>query len=341
MPEADAGLEWMGRALDLAADPRAPRGENPRVGCVILDAEGRLVGEGFHLGAGTAHAEVVALAQAGDQARGGTAIVTLEPCRHTGRTGPCAQALIDAGITRVVFAQREPTSVAGGGGEYLRDAGVVVIPGVRADDAYALNREWTIAVQRGRPFVTAKMAVSLDGRVAGEGGKRVQITGPQAKVYAHQIRARVQAVVTGSGTALRDDPTLTVREVDVPVSGQPLRVVVGRRQLPASLRLFDDAAPTLVSHERDPERLLADLYHRGVRHALLECGPTMLRAYWQAGLVDEMDWLLAGVWLGAGPRVFPEGERLDEQVTVSSVEPLGQDVLVRVRPEDPGNREDR
>lgn len=327
--ETAAWLPWMDRALSLAVDPRAPRGENPRVGCVIVDSEGQLAGEGFHEGAGTGHAEVVALAAAGDRARGGTAIVTLEPCRHTGRTGPCTQALLDAGITRVVFAQSDPTETAGGGARLLREAGVEVVTGVRESAAGAINREWSVAVTRGYPFVTAKLAVSLDGRVAGCGGKRVQLTGPQAAVYAHELRARVQAIVTGTGTVLADDPSLTVRHAQLPPSGPPLRVVVGKRPVPPDSAVLDDQAPTLIVHERDPLAVLRDLYARGIRHVLLESGPALLRAFLAAGCVDELDWLLAGVWLGSGPRGLTPGERLDARVTVAATTTLGQDVLLQ------------
>ena len=167
----------MAEAIDLAQHPGAPRGENPRVGCVIVDADGDVVGRGWHGGAGTDHAEVVALGDAGTRARGGTAVVSLEPCRHTGRTPPCTGALIDAGVVRVVFAQSDPTSTAGGGADVLREAGVDVVSGVLEQQAREVNREWTVAVQRGYPYVTAKCAVSLDGRVAGAEGRRVQLTG--------------------------------------------------------------------------------------------------------------------------------------------------------------------
>lgn len=320
---------WMDRALALASDPRAPRGENPRVGCVILDAGGNLVGEGFHEGAGTAHAEVVALAAAAEHARGGTAVVTLEPCRHTGRTGPCTEALIEAGISRVVFAQVDPTESAGGGAQVLRDAGVHVVAGIGRQSAQAINREWSVAVARGYPFVTAKLAVSLDGRVAGLGGRRVQLTGEQARAYVHELRARVQAIVTGTGTVLTDDPSLTVRHADLPPSGPPMRVVVGKRPVPADSAVLDDQAPTLIVHERDPLSVLQDLYARGIRHVLLESGPTLLRAFLAAGCVDELDWLLAGVWLGSGPRGLSPGDRLDARVAVATTLTLGQDVLLQ------------
>lgn len=320
----------MDRALSLATHPRAPRGENPRVGCVIVDEYGDVVGEGWHDGAGTAHAEVVALGQAGDRAVGATAVVTLEPCNHHGRTGPCSQALIDAGITRVVFAQADPTSSAGGGAQVLRGAGVQVLAGIREDQARAINREWTIAAARGWPFVTAKSAISLDGRVAGPHGQPVALTGPEANRYSHELRARVQAIVVGAQTVINDDPQLTIRHADMPVSGQPLRVAVGHRELPANARIFDASAPSLQIREHDPRAVLAELYERGSRHVLLEGGPTLLRAFVKAGLVDELVWLVSGVWLGGGPRALPEGSRLDVHAAVVDSAALGQDVLMRM-----------
>ncbi len=319
---------WMDRAVELASDPRASRGENPRVGCVILDSSGGFLAEGFHAGAGTPHAEVVALQAAGRAAAGGTAIITLEPCRHTGRTGPCTKALIDAGIARVVYAQSDPTDAAGGGAGELRAAGIEVVAGIGEAAAREVNAEWTIAVTRARPFVTAKLAISLDGRVAGYGGRRVQLTGAPAQRYAHELRARVQAVITGTGTVLADDPSLTVREVPVPPGGQPLRVIAGRRSIPQGAKVLDEAAPTLVVPDHDPSALLDQLYARGVRHALLEAGPTLLRAFLEAGCVDRLDCLLAGVWLGSGPRGLPAGSRLDLLGEIIQTRALGQDVLI-------------
>lgn len=321
--------EYMDRALTLAVDPRAPRGANPRVGCVIVDGDGRIVGEGWHAGAGSAHAEVVALRDAGERAVGATAIVTLEPCRHHGRTGPCVRALLDAGIARVVYADADPTSEAGGGAEELRAAGVDVIGGVRAEQARSINREWRIASARGVPFVTAKCAISADGRVAGPGGVPVRLTGQVADRYSHGLRATVQAIVVGAQTVETDDPQLTIRHVDVPVSGQPLRVVVGRRSLSPQARIFDDAAASVQIREHDPLVVLRDLYQRGIRHVLLEGGPTLLRSFLEAGAVDELVWLVTGVWLGAGPRPLPSGMRLDVAATVVENRALGDDVLVR------------
>ena len=321
----------MDRALSLATDPRSPRGVNPRVGCVIVDANGQVVGEGLHEGAGTAHAEAVALSKAGARALGGTAIVTLEPCNHHGRTGPCTRALIEAGITRVVFGQSDPTTLAGGGADYLRSVGVEVIGGVRAESAQQVNREWSVAAARGWPFVTAKCAISLDGRVAGPGGTRVRLTGEAANRFVHELRGIVQAVIVGSQTVIDDDPELTVRHAPVPTSGQPLRVVVGHRVPPSGARILDPSAPLLHVQTHDPRVVLADLHARGARHVLIEGGPTLMRAFLEAGLIDEIIWLIAGVWLAAGPRALPTGARLDRSVEIVETATLGEDVMVRAR----------
>jgi diaminohydroxyphosphoribosylaminopyrimidine deaminase/5-amino-6-(5-phosphoribosylamino)uracil reductase len=320
----------MDRALELAVHPRAPRGANPRVGCVIVDDQGRIVGEGWHEGAGTAHAEVMALRDAGDRAAGATAVVTLEPCRHHGRTGPCVRALVAAGIRRVVFAHTDPSPDAGGGASELAAAGVEVLSGVRADAARAINREWMIAAARGWPFVTAKCAISLDGRVAGPGGRPVALTGVPALTYTHELRARVQAVLVGTHTVIADDPLLTVRHAAVPLGGQPRRVIVGNRELSTDARVFDSSAPTVQIRDHDPRAVLSALFDDGIRHVLLEGGPTLMRAFLSAGVVDELIWLVAGVWIGAGPRALPEGTRLDLRATVSETRALGQDVLVRM-----------
>ena len=320
---------FMARAVALAEDPRAPRGVNPRVGCVIVDDQLRIVGEGWHAGAGSPHAEVVALRDAGERAVGATAVVTLEPCRHHGRTGPCVTALVDAGIARVVFADEDPTSAAGGGAAELRAAGIEVISGIARDRAHAINREWSIAAARGLPYVTAKCAVSTDGRVAGPGGAPVALTGDEANRYSHGLRSIVQAIVVGAQTVVTDDPRLTIRHANIPVSGQPLRVVVGRRSLPLQARIFDASAPTVQIHDHDPVVVLRDLYSRGVRHVLLEGGPTLLRAFLEAGMVDELVWLITGVWLGSGPHALSQGSRLDAPATVVETRTLGEDVLVR------------
>ena len=322
----------MAEAITLAQDPAAPRGENPRVGCVIVDSRGDVVGRGFHRGAGTDHAEVVALAEAGERAKGATAVVTLEPCNHTGRTGPCSEALLAAGISRVVYSQADPSADAAGGARRLSDAGVDVIAGVCAAEIADINREWTVAVSRGYPFVTAKCAVSLDGRVAGENGRRIRLTGRDANVYAHALRARVGAIVTGIGTVLGDDPELTVRNVPLLPAGPPTRVVMGERDIPENARIRDASAPTLHLRHRNPQQALTELFDQGVRDVLLESGPTLLDAFIRKGLVDEFVWLVAGVWIGSGPHALPGIGRLDNEVTVIETRSLGQDVLLRATP---------
>jgi len=320
----------MGEAITLACDASAPRGANPRVGCVIVDAQGRVVGRGFHRGSGTPHAEVVALADAGESARGATAVVTLEPCRHVGRTGPCTQALIDAGVARVVYAIDDPTD-AGGGAQVLTDAGRDVIAGVLADDARAVNHEWLIAAARGWPFVRLKMAVSIDGRVAGPRGEPLAITGPESRAYVHALRAQAQAVMVGTGTALTDDPMLTVRDAPLGAAGPPLRVAWGMRDIPESARMRDSEAPFHQCRTQDPRAALGELFALGVREVLVEGGPHAAGALLADDLVDEVVWLIAPIYLGEGPgAVVSPG--LFRDLDVNSVDKVGDDVRIIARP---------
>lgn len=304
---SDAERAAMQRALRLAATPGVDRGPNPRVGAVVLDADGRVVGEGFHRGVGSAHAEVVALSDAGDAARGATVVVTLEPCHHQGRTGPCTQALLAAGVARVVFGQPDVNPVARGGGDALRAAGVSVEGGVHREEAARLNPVWSFAVRHGRPLVTLKTASTLDGRTAAADGTSRWITGPEARAQVHRLRAQVDAVVVGTGTALVDDPHLSARAADGSLlPHQPLRVVLGDRALPASARVLDDAAPTLLVPGHDVEGLLTSLVDRDVQHVLLEGGPTLTAAFVRAGLVDRMVGYLAPALLGDGPSLIAD-----------------------------------
>ena len=330
-----ADLEHLRAALVLAAggslgDP------NPRVGAVVTDIRGVVVGQGLHAGAGTAHAEVVALIEAGDKARGGTAYVTLEPCAHTGRTGPCTDALLASGIARVVYAQADPTPVAGGGAERLRAAGVEVVGGAIADEAEALNAAWTFAHRHGRPMVTWKLATTLDGRAAAADGTSRWITGEAARADVHDLRAACDAVLVGTGTALVDDPSLTARHPGGSLrSRQPLRVVMGRRSIPAGARLLDESAPTLHLTTHDPLVALEALWGRGIRHVLLEGGPTLAAAFLAAGLVDEVVAYVSPVLLGAGrPTVADLGiTTIDSALRLEPVDVsvLGADVRIRAR----------
>jgi diaminohydroxyphosphoribosylaminopyrimidine deaminase/5-amino-6-(5-phosphoribosylamino)uracil reductase len=291
----------MRRALELAATPGVPLGPNPRVGCVLLADDGTVVGEGYHRGAGTDHAEVDALAAAGAAARGATAVVTLEPCDHTGRTGPCTRALLRAGVRRVVHAVPDPNPVAAGGAATLRAQGVEVEAGLLAEEAAELNRAWAHGLSHGRPFVTWKLASSLDGRSAAADGTSRWVSGRAARLDAHRLRARVDAMMVGTGTVAVDDPSLTARDADDrDLAHQPLRVVVGERDLDPGRRVLDDATETVHVRTHDPHVALAEVFSRGRRHVLLEGGPTLAAAFVRAGLVDEVVCYLAPVLLGAG-----------------------------------------
>ncbi|WP_435741306.1 bifunctional diaminohydroxyphosphoribosylaminopyrimidine deaminase/5-amino-6-(5-phosphoribosylamino)uracil reductase RibD [Nocardioides sp. SYSU DS0663] len=301
MTFTDAERRAMARALELAATPGVPLGPNPRVGCVLLADDGSTVAEGHHRGAGTPHAEADALAEAGAAARGTTAVVTLEPCNHTGRTGPCAQALVAAGVRRVVFAQSDANPVAAGGRATLRSAGIDVEHGLLEDDARALNRSWTFAVEHGRPFVTWKLATTLDGRSAAADGTSRWISGRASRLDVHRLRAGADVVLVGTGTVLADDPALTVRDADdVPLARQPLRAVMGLRELDAGRRVLDGQAETLLLRTRDPHEALATLRAHDRQHVFLEGGPTLAASFLRAGLVDEVVAYVAPVLLGAG-----------------------------------------
>ncbi|MBA6436339.1 bifunctional diaminohydroxyphosphoribosylaminopyrimidine deaminase/5-amino-6-(5-phosphoribosylamino)uracil reductase RibD [Streptomyces sp. GMR22] len=325
-----AEAQAMRHAVALAARGLGHTSPNPVVGCVVLDAGGRVVGEGWHQRAGGPHAEVHALRAAGERARGGTALVTLEPCDHTGRTGPCSQALIAAGIARVHYAVADPTAQAKGGAATLAAAGVEVDAGLLADEAEAVNEPWLTAMRRGRPFVLWKFAATLDGRSAAADGTSRWITSAESRADVHRLRAEADAVVVGSGTLRADDPHLAVRDREG--ATQPLRVVVDTAAtIKPGARVLDDAAPTLIAVAEDagiahlPRRpgvetvrlpraetglripaLLAELHGRGVRSVLLEGGPTLAGAFLAAGAVDKVVGYLAPVLLGAGPAALAD-----------------------------------
>jgi diaminohydroxyphosphoribosylaminopyrimidine deaminase/5-amino-6-(5-phosphoribosylamino)uracil reductase len=271
------------------------------VGCVLVDDGGELVAQGWHGGAGTPHAEAAALAAAGERARGCTAYVSLEPCNHTGRTEPCAQALQRAGVRRVVYAQTDPNPAAAGGGQWLSEHDVAVEGGVLEAEAQTLNRTWSHLVSTGRPWVTWKLATTLDGRSAAADGTSRWITGEPARADVHAHRARCGAVLVGTGTALTDDPHLTARRPDGSLyDRQPLRVVMGERELAPTARVFDDAAPTWHLRTRDPHDVLRALAAAEIHHLWLEGGPTVAAAFMAAGLVDEVVAYVAPVLLGRG-----------------------------------------
>ncbi|MFE5796399.1 bifunctional diaminohydroxyphosphoribosylaminopyrimidine deaminase/5-amino-6-(5-phosphoribosylamino)uracil reductase RibD [Streptomyces sp. NPDC056503] len=354
--DRQADITAMRRAVRLAARGLGATSPNPVVGCVVTDASGRVVGEGWHQRAGGPHAEVHALRAAGEAARGGTAYVTLEPCNHTGRTGPCAQALIEAGIARVEYAVPDPNPQATGGADTLRAAGVEVGRGLLEAEAEAGNLAWLTAVRAGRPFVRWKYAATLDGRIAAADGTSRWISSAESRADVHRLRAEADAVVVGSGTARADDPHLAVRGVEGAV--QPLRVVVDTEAsaVKPGARVLDGAAPTLIAVAEDAETSLPDvvrlpraaagglsvpalldaLHARGVRSVLLEGGPTLAGAFLAAGAVDQVVGYLAPVLLGAGPNALADAGittisdalRLD----ITETTRIGSDIRITATP---------
>jgi diaminohydroxyphosphoribosylaminopyrimidine deaminase/5-amino-6-(5-phosphoribosylamino)uracil reductase len=338
----------MSRAVALSASVGEATRPNPNVGAVVLDPAGAVVGEGRHEKAGGPHAEVVALRAAGDRARGGTLVVTLEPCAHTGRTGPCTEALLAAGVSRVVYAVDDETSAAGGGAARLRAAGVDVESGALAPEAASANERWLTGVRLQRPFVVWKVAATLDGRVAAADGTSRWISGLESRRDAHRLRAECDAIVAGAGTVLADDPHLTVRDDAGRVAGeQPLRVVVDTHgRTPDTARVRDAAAPTWVATAAelghgphggvDLVALLKSLWARDRTLVLLEGGPTLAGAFLRAGLVDRVVAYVAPLLLGDGVPVLAgtgiatlaDGVDLD----IYDVRQLGPDVRLTARP---------
>lgn len=298
-----AELGAMEAAIAAAARVRGTTSPNPPVGCAILDSDGNPAGVGATTPPGGPHAEVVALREAGERARGGTAVVTLEPCAHTGRTGPCTEALLRAGIRRVVHAVDDPNPQAAGGAEVLRAAGAEVESGLlREQVERGPLRAWLHFARTGRPHVTWKYAASLDGRSAAADGTSRWISSAASRGEVHELRARVDAIIAGTGTVLADDPQLTARDETGGLrERQPLRVVVGDRELPAEARVFDDSAETIRLPGGDPAAVLTALAGRGVVDVLLEGGPTLAGAFVAAERVDRVLAYVAPALLGAGP----------------------------------------
>ncbi|MFC0681998.1 bifunctional diaminohydroxyphosphoribosylaminopyrimidine deaminase/5-amino-6-(5-phosphoribosylamino)uracil reductase RibD [Lysobacter korlensis] len=331
----------MRHALALASHGPVTGG-NPQVGCVLIDENGSRVAEGWHRGAGTAHAEVDALsrlAAAGrSDASGLTAVVILEPCNHHGRTGPCAGALLDAGVARVVYAVPDPGAASAGGAERLAAAGVEVIGGVLRAEVEDFLRPWLTATRLGRPHVVVKWASTLDGRAAADDGTSQWITGEAARQRVHEQRSQVDAILVGTGTVLADDPSLTARGGDYGefLPFQPLPVVIGERPVPADAKLRSHPAGLLETGTRDLDEVLRDLYARGIRRVLVEGGPTLASAFLEADLADELSVYLAPVLLGGGRLAVGDigvpTLAAAKRLTLSSVESLGGDLLVIARP---------
>ncbi|MHB0765344.1 bifunctional diaminohydroxyphosphoribosylaminopyrimidine deaminase/5-amino-6-(5-phosphoribosylamino)uracil reductase RibD [Stutzerimonas sp. NM35] len=360
---------WMAHALRLARQGLYSTHPNPRVGCVIVKND-ELIGEGWHVRAGEPHAEVHALRQAGERACGATAYVTLEPCSHHGRTPPCAEALVTAGVARVVAAMRDPNPlVAGRGLERLRSAGIEVASGILEDEARELNIGFVKRMESGLPFLRAKLAMSLDGRTAMASGESQWITGPAARAEVQRLRAHSSVVLTGADTVLMDDARLTVRAAELGLdAGQtalalqrpPLRVLVdGRQRVPLDAPFFQ-AGPALVAsasgeraeayraagHELltltsgqgrvDLPVLLATLAERGANEVLLEAGPRLAGAFAALGLIDEYQIFVAAKFLGSSARPLLDLplERMSEAraLRIEDIRAFGDDWRIVARP---------
>ncbi len=334
----------LARAIELADRGAGTTLPNPVVGCVLLSPDGKIVGEGFHERAGGPHAEIVALAAAGKSARGSTAVVTLEPCNHIGRTGPCSLALIAAGVSKVIVAVQDPWPAAAGGIQTLRSAGVQVVDlSDSCSPAEDVNRVWLTATRRKRPFVTFKAGMTIDARVAAADGTSRWITSEQSRIDVHRLRSQVDTMMVGIGTVLADDPTLTARNADGrPMGKQPLRVVIDSRgRTPADAKVRNSAAETLIADaiqfgkgsRVDVGAVLTELYRRDRRHVLLEGGPRLAGAMLDDGLVDEILLYLAPVVLGAGRSVVDGGKVTTlveaHRAELRAVDRLGPDVRLR------------
>lgn len=353
---------YMKMALELAARARGRTSPNPMVGAVVVK-EGKVIGRGCHLKAGTPHAEIHALNQAGEGARGATLYVTLEPCCHYGRTGPCTDAIIKAGVARVVTAMTDPNPlVAGKGLRLLSSAGIEVSSGVMEEEALELNEVFIKYITTGRPYVIAKAAVSLDGKIATRTGKSKWITSEDARAYSHQLRDWYDAIMVGIGTVLADDPSLTTR---LPGGGgrDPVRIILdSRARIPFNARVLtqQSEAPTLIAaasvappervdalrgigvevlvvndgNQVDLHELMRLLGERGITSVLIEGGATLHGSAFSSQIVDKVAWFIAPKIIGgreapgpvAGPGAdSPSDAAALERVKVSS---LGPDLLV-------------
>ena len=288
----------MRRGFELAALGPA-RGVNPQVGCVLLSPSGELLAEGYHRGAGTPHAEVDALSKlAPGEARGATAVVTLEPCNHTGRTGPCAQALIEAGVAKVIFSVPDPGVASSGGAATLRAAGIEVTSDLLRSEGEALLGNWLRAARLGRPWVIVKWAQSLDGRAAANDGSSQWISSAEARADVHRERSLADAIAVGTGTVLADDPALSARTANGLYAEQPIPVIFGRTATPAKAKLRAGTHEPIFLDGRDLAANLAELSDRGIHSLFVEGGPKLASSFLKAGLADELLVYLAPILLG-------------------------------------------
>jgi diaminohydroxyphosphoribosylaminopyrimidine deaminase / 5-amino-6-(5-phosphoribosylamino)uracil reductase len=321
----------MRRAVVLAAQGAGRTGSNPVVGAVILDSNGSIVAEGFH--AGGDHAEVVAIKAAKEIPEHATIVVTLEPCNHTGKTGPCTEAIIDAGIKRVVYAVTDPNPIAAGGRARLEAAGIEVIHGVVENEARWVNRAWLHVQANRRPLYVWKIAATLDGKTAAADGTSKWITGEESRAYVTRLRRESDAILVGTGTVIADDPELVPH--DDSSFKNPLRVVVGKKDLPAGAKVLDSRAETFHHKSHDLNELNEALLNKGIKQVLVEAGSELGTAMFRANLIDEIVLIQAPTILGSGrPFIGDLGiktlaDREDLELISHSV--LGKDVVTHMK----------
>lgn len=324
-------------ALEQAESVKGGTYPNPPVGAVILDRDLEIAGVGATEPTGGAHAEVVALRHAGARAAGGTAVVTLEPCNHYGRTPPCVDALAAAGVSTVVYAVNDPNAVAAGGATRLAESGVTVEGGVLADDVSdGPLREWLHKQRTGTPHVTWKFATSIDGRSAAADGSSQWITSEAARADVHRRRAACDAILVGTGTVFVDDPKLTARLPDGTLAErQPLRVVVGEREISPDANVLNDDTRTMVIRTRDPHEVIKALSDR--TDVLIEGGPTLAGAFLRAGVIDRILAYIAPILLGGPITAIDDVGVLSiahaQRWRFDGIEPIGPDVLLSLIPE--------
>jgi len=321
----------MRHALSLALRGEGRTGSNPIVGAVIIDAEGNLVAEGFH--AGGDHAEVVAIKSVGRIPEGSTIVVTLEPCNHTGKTGPCTEAIIAAGISRVVYAVADPNPIAAGGSDRLRAAGIEVIEGVLAAASRFFNRAWLSVIEKKRPLFIWKIAATLDGKTAALDGSSKWITSESSREFVSLLRRNSDAILVGTGTVIADNPSLVPHD-DQEIKN-PLRVVMGLREIPEGSTVKDDQAELLHIQSHDFDQLISELLAKGIKQVFVEAGSELGTAMIEAGLIDEIMLFQAPTLLGAGRNFIGDlgihtlDQRLD--LKILATRQIGNDIFTHMK----------
>ena len=312
----------MQRAIVVSKKGLGKTAPNPIVGAVIIDASGAIISEGFHDRVTSSdHAEVLAIKAAGERTNGATIVVTLEPCSHTGSTGPCTQAIIDAGISTVVFAVSDPNSLAAGGAEVLRANSITVVAGVLEEAAAYSNRAWLMKVKKNRPFFTWKVAATLDGKVAATDGTSKWISNEISRADVQTLRRQSDAILVGTNTVITDNPNLVPRGNFAGYEKNPIRVICGEQDLPSDSNVFDGVAQTVLVKSKNLEELVEKLTKLDINQVLVEAGPTLASAMFQSGLIDELIIYQAPSLLGSGKPFFALGteSNIDNQIRMDHI----------------------